>query len=210
MINTSLLLTVAVVGVLLLVNEWWWHGRVHGEASRKSIHIIVGTFVATWPAWLSWEQIQLLGVALVVGVLISKQFNIFKSLHAVPRVTWGELYFGAAIVLTPLISTNAAIFASAMLHMSLADGLAAVVGHRYGKKLRYAILGAHKSFVGTLTFATVSYLVLVLFALQQQLAIELWLPLTVVAATLLENVAVKGLDNLALPLFITVILQLLG
>jgi dolichol kinase len=40
--------------------------------------------------------------------------------------------------------------------MSLADGLAAVIGTRYGNRQKYLVLGYTKSVLGTLTFFVVS------------------------------------------------------
>ncbi|HET7630139.1 MAG TPA: hypothetical protein VFK03_02085, partial [Candidatus Saccharimonadales bacterium] len=136
----------------LLLNEWWWHGRRHGEASRKLIHISVGTFVAFWPLFLSWQQIELLSLAFVGAVLISRQFHVFKAIHSVQRPTWGELYFGIAVGLVAMLTHEPAIYVAALLHMSLADGLAAIVGHRYGHRYVYRIFGSSKSRLGTATF----------------------------------------------------------
>jgi len=60
----ALILTVLAVFGLLLVGETWWrHQAVHGEFSRKFIHITVGSFVAVWPFFLTWSQIELLSLS---------------------------------------------------------------------------------------------------------------------------------------------------
>jgi len=201
---------VLVVALLLLCNEWWWHGKKHGEASRKFVHITVGTFVAFWPLFLSWSQIEFLSLAFVAVVLVSRQFNIFKSIHSVQRSTWGELYFGAAVGLVALITHQPAIYVVALLHMSLADGWAAIIGHKYGGRFTYRVLGTRKSRLGTLTFLVVSLAILVGFAQQQNIDLGIWLALIAGGATILENVAIRGLDNLAIPLFVAVVLGLVS
>lgn len=193
--------------MLLLVNEWWWHGRQHGEPSRKFVHVIVGTFVAFWPLFLSWRQIELLSLAFLAVVLVSRRLNIFRAIHSVQRPTWGELYFALAVGLVALFVRQPAVYAVALLHMSVADGLAAIVGSRFGTRHRYKIFGAWKSWLGTTTFLVSSLVILLGFSLQQGHVIA-WLPLLAIAATLLENVAVRGLDNLLVPLAVAVVLRL--
>ena len=85
----ALILTVLTVLVILIGNEWWWRTRVvHGELSRKFVHITVGSFVAIWPWFLSWQEIRLLSLSFVAAVLVSKALNIFQAIHSVQRPTW--------------------------------------------------------------------------------------------------------------------------
>jgi phytol kinase len=194
--------------LVLVVNEWWWRDRGHGEVSRKVIHMVVGSFVAFWPLFLSWRQIELLSLAFIGVVLLSRQKNIFPAIHNVDRQTWGELYFAAAVGLVALLTRHPAVYTVAILHMSLADGLAAIVGERHGHKLKtYKVFGARKSVYGTLAFFVVSDLLVTAFALHAQMGWEWQLAAAVVGATVLENVAIRGLDNLLVPLFVVLLLN---
>ncbi len=204
----AMLATILGMLAVLVANEWWWHGKTHGELSRKFVHLTIGTFVAFWPLYLSWTQIQLLSLAFVFSVLVSQYFQVFRAIHSAQRPTWGEVFFGVAVGLTALMTHQPAIYAVALLHMSLADGLAAIVGTNYGRSNSYKILGMHKSVVGTATFALVSLLLLITFGLYKDITPGLWLPLAVLGSTLMENVAVKGLDNLLVPVFVAVVLGL--
>jgi dolichol kinase len=201
-----LILTILAVCTLLLVNEWWWHSRTHGEVSRKFVHITVGSFVAFWPLFLAWWQIELLSVAFVLVIVISKQLNLFKAIHSVQRPTWGEVFFGLAVGTVALVTHQPAIYAVALLHMSLADGLAAIIGTNYGNSSRYLVFGMHKSIIGTVTFAITSAILLLGFVAQQGIGMDLWLPVIVLGATIIENVSIKGLDNLLIPVFIAWVL----
>lgn len=204
----ALLLTILAVLSLLLLNEFWWrHHRVHGELSRKFVHISVGSFVAFWPFWLSWAEIQLLSVAFVLAVGISKYVGLFQAIHSVQRPTWGEICFGAAVGLVTLLTEDRAVYAAALLQMSLADGLAAVIGHHYGKRTSYKVLGHTKSMVGTLTFFVVSFGLLL--AAQSHLSISFHVTELAVlgaAASLIENLGIRGLDNLLVPLLVALVL----
>src|SRR5271165_3367094 len=130
-----IILTLLAVLTILLLNEVLWRKKtVHSEFSRKFVHVTVGSFVAFWPFYLTWSQIRLIGLAFLITVVASKVLNIFQAIHSVQRPTWGEAFFALSVILVTYITQNKWIYAAALLQMSLADGLAAVVGIRYGGK----------------------------------------------------------------------------
>lgn len=196
-----------VVFAILVSNEIWFKtGKTKSELSRKLVHILVGCFVASWPWLLDWWQIQLLGIGFILAVSASQYLGIFKAIHAVQRPTYGELCFGASVGLVPLITHNKWIFAVAILHMALADGLAAVVGVRFGKRNGYKVWGHRKSVVGTLTFLTVSLLLLLGYWYVAGYIGLTYILLIAILVTAVENLAIYGLDNLAIPLLVASIL----
>ena len=201
-------LTILAVLIVLVANEIWYRKKaLHDEFSRKFIHITVGSFVAFWPFFLSWEQIQILSLAFLIAIGISKAFNIFQAIHSVQRPTWGEVYFAVAVGLIALFTEEKWVYTAALLQMSLADGLAAVIGTKYGRRHKYLVFGHPKSLIGTATFFIVSFAVLV--SLNSFFPTELGL-LTILGislvATFLENIFVMGLDNLLVPLFVALVL----
>jgi phytol kinase len=203
-----LLLTVIAVFVILIANELLWRKKtVHGEFSRKFVHVSVGSYVAFWPFYLSWDQIRLVGLLFLIAVVISKTLNIFEAIHSVQRPTWGEACFALAVISVTFITQNKDIYAASLLQMSLADGLAAIIGIRYGGKYSYIILNHTKSIIGTLTFFIVSLLVLIGFKQFSATNIDIsTLALISLGASLLENIAVLGLDNLLVPLFVALLI----
>jgi phytol kinase len=204
----ALVLTVLAVLTLLTVNELWWRRHpVHSELSRKFIHVTVGSFVAFWPYFLSWRQIQLLSIAFLVVVVISKYLRVFQAIHSVQRPTWGEILFAIAVGAITLITHHKAIYAAALLQMSLADGMAAVIGTRYGNRQKYSIFGYTKSVLGTLTFFVVSVVILIGFSHYTHIHLGLtWTIAIAAAASLIENFAIRGLDNLLVPLSVALLL----
>lgn len=208
----AVLLSVLFIFALLIASELWWRKRhPHGEFSRKFIHITVGSFVAFWPFFLDWNEIKLLSIAFIVVVLVSKRLKVFQAIHSVQRPTHGELLFAAAVGATALITQNEWIYMAAVLQMSLADGLAAVIGTRFGNHTRYMVFGHVKSVYGTATFFIVSMAILTVFSVYS--GIELSLPMIsglALIASLAENVSVEGVDNLVVPVLIAVALQLIG
>jgi phytol kinase len=203
-------LTVLAVFLLLIASEWWWRRHsTHGEFSRKFIHITVGSFVAFWPFFLSWGQIQLLSLAFLVTILVSKWLQVFQSIHSVQRPTWGEVFFALAVGSITLITHDKWIYMAALLQMSLADGFAALIGVKYSKT-RYTVLGHTKSRLGTITFAMVSFLILLTYGYIGGNHLEI-LPLVTlpIVAAGLENFGAAGFDNLTVPVLVATVLTLI-
>lgn len=201
MSNMGTILAVVTVFLILCLAEIGWHkGWMESELGRKAVHMSVGTFVAFWPFFLSWWQVQLLSAAFLVVVILSKSFRIFNVVHSVQRPTYGEICFALIVGILPFVTQDRAIYAAAVLLMGLADGLAAVIGTKYGGMTRYHVLGHAKSVVGTLTFFVVSLGILGGYVVFSPAGFSPWLILIAVVATLIENVAVLGLDNLFVPL----------
>jgi dolichol kinase len=202
------ILAVATVFIVLVLAEYLSRFKgVHSELTRKFVHIMVGVFVAFWPFFLTWSQIQLLSLAFLITVLVSIKLNIFRSIHAVQRNAVGEVLFAMIIGLLAVMVTDKWVFAAAMLHLSIADGLAAIVGLGWGDHNRYMVFGHHKSIAGSLAFFFSSLLIMIGYVAFSNTAVSatllLWLP---IAATLVENVAVHGTDNLVIPLLVGLVL----
>ncbi|PZO51647.1 MAG: phosphatidate cytidylyltransferase, partial [Phormidesmis priestleyi] len=89
-----------------------------------------------------------------------------------------------------------------ILTMTWGDGLAALVGQRFGVH-PYQIWGEKKSWEGSLTMLVVSFAVCagILFGVQGAGAAT-WVAALVgaIAATLLESASKYGIDNLSVPL----------
>jgi len=204
----TLVLTIVAIFLLLTVNEMWWRRHaVHSELSRKFIHVTVGSFVAFWPYFLSWHEIVGLSIAFLIVVALSKHFQIYQAIHSVTRPTWGEIFFAFAVGAITFITHDKAIYAAALLQMSLADGLAAIIGTRYGNPQKYLILGHTKSVLGTLTFITTSVLILLGFSHFSHTSLAAaWVLGIAALASLIENFSVRGLDNLMVPVVVALLL----
>lgn len=185
-------------------------GKLKGEFARKYIHITVGTLVAFWPFFLSWNYIIALSGAFLVVVAISKKFRIFRAAHSVKRATWGEAFFAISVGLLAILTDQPWIYAIALLHMSLADGLAAVVGTKFGASNAYKVVGHTKSVAGTTAFIVVSASLFGLYGLATGVQLA---PFVVAGGVLLaasfENFSAYGLDNLIVPVWVAFTLSML-
>ncbi len=204
----SLILTVLAVFIVIVGSEWWWRRQnIHGEFSRKFIHITVGSFVAFWPNFLTWTQIELLSLAFLVIILLSQWLELFQAIHSVQRPTLGEVFFAAAVGATALLTHNKWIYMAALLQMSLADGFAAVIGTRFPGRHKYSIFGHAKSLAGTTTFFAVSVIILLAVSHWGGLGLQpAWIVTVSLLLCALENLAIVGSDNLLIPLAVTVLL----
>ncbi len=195
------------VGIILGVAEVLWQKKIiSGEAQRKFAHIGVGMFVATWPWILSWETIGLLGILMLVGVILNR-LSIIKLhfSHGHEDRGYGDVCFAVAIILCAAFTDVKLFFALAMLHLALADGLAAIVGKEFGRKTKYKVFGQTKTLIGSMTFWIVSLYLLGAGAIcayqdisfASYISVLLFLPPIL---TILENISGYGLDNVVIPL----------
>lgn len=200
-----------VFGILVFAEVGWRRHWLNGEVGRKFVHISVGTFVAFWPFFLSWEQIRFLSLAFFVVVLASMHFGLFRAINSVLRPTYGEIFFALSVGLLTIITQSKGIYMVAILQMALADGFAAIVGSRFGRDNKYHLFGRSKSLVGSLTFFVIS---LALFAGYSAFSsIGLAWPYVLVGAlgaTIIENIAALGFDNLLVPLAVGFMLTTLA
>jgi phytol kinase len=203
-------LLIGLAGVCLLVIMGEYLRRVHlfhAEVTRKFIHITTASFIAFWPFFMTWKQIELISLLMFAGILISRYLHLFRAIHGVKRRTWGELFFAMSIGIAAVLSQSDWVFAAAMLIMGVADGFAALVGTLLDKTHRYKVFGHVKSYEGTITFFIMSIIILFACSAIGHFPLSalglLWLALL---ATLFENIAVAGTDNLFVPLIIVILL----
>lgn len=204
------LIVCAIVFVILVVAEIGGrNGLLKSEFGRKFVHISVGSFVAFWPFFLSWQQIIALSIAFLVVIAASKYLRIFRAIHSVQRPTWGEVFFAISVGLLATLTNEEWIYTIALLHMSLADGFAAVVGTKFGKNNSYKVVGHTKSVAGTGAFMVVSLLLFVLYgvATGAPLAPAIIASGVLVAAAF-ENISIYGFDNLVVPVWVAFILAM--
>ena len=124
---------------------------------------------------------------------------------------FGTVYYAISILLVTIFSylqSNPMIGTTGMLIMGYGDGFAAILGKKVKSK-EYKILGTTKSIAGSATMFVFSLVIsCVVFYM---IGIEYFILkalLTAVIATLLEAVSVKGLDNITVPIMVTVMTYL--
>ncbi|MEM9090585.1 MAG: diacylglycerol/polyprenol kinase family protein [Cyanobacteria bacterium P01_F01_bin.53] len=176
------------------------------EITRKVVHIGAGhvILIAWWlsvPAWAGIAaSVVFSGVA-----LLSYRFPLLPGINSVGRKSLGTFFYALSIGLLiiwfwPLHQPQYA--AIGIMTMTWGDGLAALVGQRFGEH-PYQIWGEKKSWEGSLAMFITSYGVCasILFWVQGPV-MTTWLIAAVAAtmATALESASKYGVDNLSVPL----------
>lgn len=198
--------------VILVVELLWRGGKLKGEYARKTVHILLSVSLAFMPLYLSWNWIKVGGIVSVLSALVMRRSKLIKSVYDVKRSSWGDVMGPIAITLIAFFEPSRSLFAAVVLHIGLADGLAAVVGTKFGRSNSYKLLGNNKSLAGTGTFLLCSFFItlgLIMFGPALGFA-ALWplLILVPVLTTLVENFGIYGSDNALIALTVTVLWQL--
>lgn len=201
-------LHLAIIGlVILLTEQLWRQRRLRGEAARKFAHIIIGSFVAAWPLYVSYGEIQLTLALALFGVSGVRLLNIAPSLFDVDRSSFGVWLAPLVMLLVALLEPSRTVFSVVVLHVALADGLAAVVGSQFGKR-RSA--WQKKTVLGALTFFAVSITIMAVALLFQPMVdvvlVFSFLVVVPLITTFLEYISPYGLDNLTVPVAVLLLL----
>jgi len=203
-----------LAGLALAVRSRW---PDQPEWSRKLLHIGAGLVVPL--AWgLGIDRAIAIGAAALVTLLAAYNHRrrLLPGIEDVGRPSYGTIGYGASITLLLLLwwPDHPAAVSAGVLVMALADGLAGLVGSSVVSP-SWTVLGQRRSLVGTLTMALTSLAVLLGLLLVCTAAGLPAPPLAGVfgltlAAVLLEQIAVLGLDNFTVPIGIGLLWQLLS
>ncbi len=200
-------LTGAWIGSLGLLAEWLHrYTPVEPEVVRKVVHIGAGNVIllAWWlqvPSWLG------IGASVLFSAIafLSYRLPLLPSINGIGRKSLGTFFYAVSIgiLIAWFWSIQQPQYAAlGVLVMTWGDGLAALIGQRFGKH-PYKLWDTQKSWEGSLTMAIISGLVslLILLAVEGNLW-QTWAIALVVAivAAGLEAFSKFGIDNLTVPL----------
>jgi phytol kinase len=176
------------------------------EIIRKIVHIGSGNVIllAWWfhiPAYVGISAAILAGLISVISYFVP----VLPGINSVGRQSLGTFFYAVSIGI--LVGYfwylhKPEYAALGILIMAWGDGLAALIGQRFGKH-KYYLFGVNKSWEGSLTMTVVSYLVSVIILLAARgNSWQIWLvsALVSILATLLESVSFWGIDNLTVPI----------
>ncbi len=211
----NILICLAGVFVILVTHEFLRRKKLlKPEFRRKFVHASVGTFIAFWPWLLSWNTIQILGAAMLLGVLVNRKYKLIHF-NDPRKGDYGDILFAAVIIVCAMLTDVRIFFAIAMLQMSIADTLAALVGKSVRRTWQYFVFGQPKTVIGSMTFWTTSLIIFGIGGLLAHGTIPFeHYPILLLAAppalTFLEAVSVKGTDKFTVPLATIIALNLVS
>lgn len=196
----ALLYVAAMVGSAELLRRRSWPTSI----TRKIVHI--GSGMLIWFAPLLFERpwpVLLLALIAALLTLVDNLLQLVPSLHAEHKLNLGTTYFALALIGPVwLFWQQPALMVAAMMPLTWGDGLADLVGRRFGR--RHYTVGRHRrSIEGTVAFvvgaflATAAALQLLPPAIPLQSALLLAAGVAVCCA-LVEAVSIADLDNLTI------------
>ena len=233
----STVISIVILLALVQINALMQKKGVSQIITRKFVHIFAGPiFVVTWMLF-SGEVIShyiavivpllfvLQFVAIGTGLMKNESFVASMSRTGDPReLLEGTLYYSIVMVLMTFFwfyvpSTgieNANPTALLIIGcVSGGDGLADIIGRKFGGEKKFGIKGSEKTIIGSIGMLVgsilVSSILVLIFSLEvpQFNLITLILPIIVVSivATVVEALSPKGIDNFTI--FLAVIFVIL-
>lgn len=218
----AFILTMGAAIIWLRINDYFAHkGWISSDLSRKIIHIGTGPiFIFCWLLFDNNINARLL--AALIPLTITLQFfmigtGIIKDESAVKamsrtgdrkEILRGPLYYGIIFVcLTIIFWHDNPIGITALMLMCGGDGLADILGRRYGRmKIPW---NRHKSWIGSMSMFAGGWILTVfmiwLFLIANIFSGEIsnyLLPISIIAlgCTIVESLPLKDIDNITISL----------
>jgi len=232
------ILVYAYIGIVFLVVEKVWKGD--RAVGRKILHIGMGNIVFILAFFTNWyAEVLIAGSALLFSLIITQRMQLYflskltvsptgesffrkayrKVIKRLSLISasdagneWGLVYYCFMFtVLAALFFKSPVIVAVGMLPLAYGDGLGAVIGRKFGRHPyriidKKSVEGSLAVFLGTalaLVAGMVFYGIPLYDALWKSAAIG-------IAIMVVEGVAPKGLDNLAIPISAVLLFLLFG
>lgn len=202
-------ISLVIVWILLILLAAWLVRRLGSddpEVIRKIVHVGTGNVILlAW--WLDIPAIVGISASVIASIvtLLSYRFPILPGINSVGRQSLGTFFYSVSIGILIAWFWNIQQPQYAVLGvlvMTWGDGLAALLGKRFGKH-QYEVFGGHKSLEGSATMAAVTFTVSFLILLSvngnfwQATLVSL---MVAVVTTGLETFSLLGIDNLTVPL----------
>lgn len=208
--NNIIGLIVASIYILVIFLTSKLFEKKGKEVTRKYIHIMLSNIWFISMAFFdNYIIAAILPMIFVIINSLSYKFNLIKIMEREDKKEGiGTVYYAISLTVLSLVTfyINKPILAlPGILIMGYGDGLAAVIGQKVKSK-SFNILGSTKSIAGSATMLIVSLIISILifsFIGIEYLILKAFL--IAIIATILEAISVKGLDNITVPLIITVI-----
>lgn len=210
-----LLSSYAFIGLMIGLSTLLSNKNIIGdEGSRKLIHIGVSNWYFIALIFMRdpkdiWFTI-IPPLSFIILNYISYRTNLIKSMERSGKGNLGTVYYPISlfvlVLATFLMIENPYIGLLGVMIMGYGDGLAAVIGKKYGKK----DIGNGKSLIGVVTMFVVSFIVASLIIGFREGIGFIWIVVVIaLVASLIEYLTPRGLDNLSVPMGTSLIYYLL-
>ena len=170
-------LLIAGIAAVFVVGELRFRsGTARPEWTRKFAHLANGMLCCTIPFVIqSLEVVLCLAISSTLALALARRSGLLKSTSCPGRKSVGVELFPAAILLAYVLAGDRTwLYLCAVLVMTFADGLAALVGGELGR-LEYRVWGDRKTLEGSLVFIPVAFVCLLLpVALLPGIPVDHW------------------------------------
>lgn len=200
------------VGIIIVSAKFFM--KENSEASRKYIHILLGNwwFIAMYffdnAMWAS-----LVPLTFVAINYISYKKNLIGVMEREEQDGLGTVYYAISLFVLAIYSfgiiKNSAVGLVGILVMAYGDGLAAVIGKTIPSK-KYKVGNSQKSVAGSLTMLVISFIIISIFLVSN--SVEFWQLKAIIVSviiTIVEALALKGTDNVAVPILTSLLVTFL-
>ena len=200
------------VVVLIVVTEKIF-SKKYPIMSRKFLHIMTGNIAFILPLFETREIMAFLAAGpFILFTYLMSPYSPIKSMRGKTSEAGhglGLVYYAITwTVLAYVFFNNREIIAMGILAMSYGDGLASLIGIKYGKQ-KYTVFKDIKSYVGSLTMFLCTFLMLVIAVVFYDVPLAArnvtYILCMAGVATVVEGITPLGLDNLSVP-FVTAIM----
>jgi phytol kinase len=192
--------------VLLLLTEKVVSKR-YPVAARKFLHIMTGNIAFILPLFQTrWIMAFLAAGPFILFTFLMSPYSPVKSLRGKTSEAGhglGLVYYAITwTVLAYVFFDHREIIAIGILAMSYGDGLASLIGSKYGKR-KYVVVKDTRSYVGSMTMFLGTFVLLVValvfYAVPLSFQGGMYLLLIAGVCTVVEGATPYGLDNLSVP-----------
>jgi phytol kinase len=175
--------------------------------SRKFLHIMTGNIAFILPLFETREVMAFIAAGpFILFTFLMSPYSPIKSMRGKTSEAGhglGLVYYAITwTVLAYAFFDHREIIAMGILAMSYGDGLASLLGIKYGK-LKYTVFKDTKSYVGSIAMFVCTFLLLVIALLFYQVPVTsraaVYLLCMAGVATIVEGITPLGLDNLSVP-----------
>lgn len=201
----GVLLVYIYVAILLIISEKILDK--YPEGSRKFLHIMTGNIAFLLPVFVTKEVMAFLAAGpFILFTFLMSPYTPIKKIRGKTSAAghgMGLVYYSITwTILAYLFFDNMVVIAIGILSMSYGDGLASVIGIKFGKK-KYKVLGDEKSYVGSFSMFIFTFITMIIALFYYNINVTFYVILVLLfiafIASIVEGLTPKGLDNLTVP-----------
>lgn len=185
--------------------------QISKELTRQIIHIGIANWWIIAMIFFKDVYIALIPpVSFVILNYLSYRYHLVSGIEREDKHELGTIYYPISLILLVIFSFGYLhlpyLGAIGVMIMGYGDGITTIIGYQYGKKKIYK----NKTYLGSMTMFIISFLTtFILLWIFNPINLFLYSFIIATTATIAEVLSCKGLDNLTVPLFTTLVYYLL-